>query len=90
MSVYVEHVKPLSPSGIRRYDDLAAACERISRDSHVAIESVTTDLQTEFGFRLPGHSWRIVTAEEMMERAAWANAVADRIVHDEDVDDLSD
>jgi hypothetical protein len=88
MSVYIEHVRPLNPSSVRRYEDIHEAALGISRDSHVAWEAIESDLGTELGFQMSGHSWRAVTAEEMFERSTWALMLGNRIRLDMDVSDL--
>lgn len=90
MAVYIEHIRPLNPSGLKRYDSLQAAAAGISQASHCAVGMILADLKSRGRFHHGSDGWHVVTAHGMRKRAAWAANAADLMEDGEDVSSLPD
>lgn len=90
MAVYIEHVRPLNPSGLRRYDSLQDAANGISRATHCGAGMILADLRSRGRFYYGSDGWHVVTARKMRERAVWAIRAADLMENGEDVSSLPD
>lgn len=90
MPVYIEHVRPYNPSGLKRYADLPDAAAGIARASHFSARAILAELRTRGSFAVGTDVWRVVTAKDMRARAVWAMNAADRMAKGDEVADLPD
>lgn len=88
--VYVEHCSPIGiPAKVRRYDDFRAAADGV----RMALRMGTgTPIEEAFlagrPFWYGSDSWRVVTAEDFLERMLYDCRMAGRMTLGQDVTDL--